>query len=89
MRKILHSFPFIKLQATNPPFVMSTVNLIRVTVCARRNPKLTEDEFNDHWANKHGPLITSWLQKHNCVKYVQVRVPKSSFDVLDILHTES
>ncbi|KAF2822948.1 hypothetical protein CC86DRAFT_409722 [Ophiobolus disseminans] len=50
---------------------MSNDQLIRITVCARRNPKLSEDEFNDHWANKHGPLITSWLQKHNCVKYVQ------------------
>ncbi|KAF2030956.1 hypothetical protein EK21DRAFT_64200 [Setomelanomma holmii] len=50
---------------------MSTDQLIRVTVCAKRNPKLTEDEFNDHWANRHGPLITSWLQKHNCVRYVQ------------------
>jgi len=52
---------------------MSNEQLIRITVCAKRNPKLSEDEFNDHWANKHGPLITSWLQRHNCVKYVQVR----------------
>lgn len=49
---------------------------IRVTVCARRNPKLSEDEFNEHWANKHGPLIRSWLQKHNCIKYIQVRSHK-------------
>jgi hypothetical protein len=52
---------------------MSEAQLIRVTVCARRNPKLTEDEFNDHWANKHGPLISAWLQTHGCVKYIQVR----------------
>ncbi|KAH3967504.1 hypothetical protein HBI56_034270 [Parastagonospora nodorum] len=47
--------------------------LIRVTVCARRNPKLSEDEFEDHWKNKHGPLITSWLKTYGCVKYVQYR----------------
>jgi hypothetical protein len=46
--------------------------LIRVTVCAKRNPKLSEDEFSEHWTHKHGPLITSWLQRHNCVKYIQV-----------------
>ncbi|CAI9633367.1 hypothetical protein GT037_008905 [Alternaria burnsii] len=50
---------------------MSTEELVRVTVLANRNPKLSETEFNDHWANKHGPLITSWLQRHGIVKYVQ------------------
>ncbi|CAN9428601.1 unnamed protein product [Alternaria sp. RS040] len=50
---------------------MSTEELVRVTVLASRNPKLSENEFNDHWANKHGPLITSWLQRHGIVKYVQ------------------
>ncbi|KAI4634198.1 uncharacterized protein J4E87_001369 [Alternaria ethzedia] len=50
---------------------MSTEELIRITVFANRNAKLSEDEFNDHWANKHGPLITSWLQRHGIVKYVQ------------------
>ncbi|KAF1915871.1 hypothetical protein BDU57DRAFT_495919 [Ampelomyces quisqualis] len=45
---------------------MSENQLVRVTVCARRNPKLTVDEFNDHWLNKHGPLISAWLQTHGC-----------------------
>lgn len=51
---------------------MSESQLIRVTVCARRNPKLSEEEFEDHWKNKHGPLIISWLKTYGCVKYVQV-----------------
>ncbi|KAF2134935.1 hypothetical protein P153DRAFT_278435 [Dothidotthia symphoricarpi CBS 119687] len=50
---------------------MSSEQLIRVTVLANRNPKLSESEFNHHWAHKHGPLITSWLQRHGVVKYVQ------------------
>jgi hypothetical protein len=58
---------------------MSTNQLIRVTVCAKRNAKLTEDEFNNHWANKHAPLITDWLQRHGCVKYVQVQNTSSAF----------
>jgi hypothetical protein len=52
---------------------MSNEQLVPITVCAKRNPKLSKDDFDDHWANKHGPLVTFWLQHHNCVKYVQVR----------------
>ena len=62
---------------------MSTEQLIRITVFANRNPILSEDEFNDHWKNKHGPLITSWLQRHGVVKYVQVR-HHSSYTMLHI-----
>jgi sarcosine oxidase delta subunit len=54
---------------------MPESQLIRVTVCARRNPKLSEEEFEDHWKNKHGPLLTSWLKTYGCVKYVQVHFP--------------
>jgi hypothetical protein len=54
---------------------MSSDQLIRITVCAKRNPNLSEEEFNNHWANKHGPLITQWLRTHGCVKYVQVHSP--------------
>jgi hypothetical protein len=53
---------------------MSTENLIRVTVLAKRNPDLSEAEFHAHWANKHGPLITSWLQKYGVIKYTQVPI---------------
>jgi len=66
---------FATTQATA---IMSTEELIRITVFANRNAKLSEDEFNDHWANKHGPLITSWLQRHGIIKYVQVSFPISS-----------
>lgn len=52
---------------------MSTENLIRITVLAKRNPKLSESEFHTHWAEKHGPLVTSWLQRHGVVKYTQVK----------------
>jgi hypothetical protein len=57
--------------ATHP--TMSPPSLIRITVFANRNPALSKAEFNTHWTHKHAPLITSWLQRHNCVKYVQVR----------------
>ncbi|KAH7081419.1 EthD domain-containing protein [Paraphoma chrysanthemicola] len=50
---------------------MPNDQLLRVTVCAKRNPNLTEDEFNEHWTKEHSQLIVSWLQRHGCVKYVQ------------------
>jgi hypothetical protein len=52
--------------------MMSTGKPIRVTVLAKRNPKLSEAEFHAYWENKHGPLITSWLQKYGVMKYTQV-----------------
>jgi hypothetical protein len=54
---------------------MSSEELIRITVFANRNPKLFEYEFSGHWASKHGPVITLWLQRHGIVKYVQVSFP--------------
>ena len=31
--------------------------MIRLTALLKRNPDLSHDEFVDHWANQHGPLI--------------------------------
>lgn len=45
--------------------------LIRITVFAQHNPKLSESQFNEHWATKHGPLVAEWLQRNGIVKYVQ------------------
>jgi hypothetical protein len=53
---------------------MSAKNLIRITVFANRNPKISEEEFHKHWAEKHAPLVSSWLQRHGVVKYTQVRL---------------
>jgi hypothetical protein len=52
---------------------MSTEDLFRITVFANRNPKLSEDEFHEHWVEKHAPLVSSWLQRHGIMKYTQVR----------------
>jgi hypothetical protein len=32
-------------------FTMSNEQLVPITVCAKRNPKLSKDDFDDHWAN--------------------------------------
>jgi hypothetical protein len=54
---------------------MSTETLIRITVFANRNPKISEEEYHKHWAEKHAPLVSSWLQRHGVVKYTQVSPP--------------
>ena len=51
---------------------MSTQNLIRISVFANRNPSLSEGQFHSHWTHHHGPLVSSWLQKHGIIRYTQV-----------------
>jgi hypothetical protein len=51
---------------------MSTENLIRISVFANRNPSLSEEQFHTHWTEKHGPLVSSWLQKYGIIRYTQV-----------------
>jgi uncharacterized protein (TIGR02118 family) len=62
---------------------MSTEELVRVTVLANRNPKLSETEFNDHWANKHGPLImdADSSKYHTTSKHkALLKMPTLSYD---------
>ena len=56
---------------------MSTEGLTRISVFANRNPSLSEEEFHAHWTEKHGPLVSSWLQKHGIIRYTQVLPPPS------------
>ena len=52
---------------------MSTERLIRISIHFRRKKGMSEQEFHDHYANIHGPLVTSWALRRGIVKYVQVR----------------
>ena len=51
---------------------MSKEHVIRISVFANRNPSLSKEQFHAHWIDKHGPLVSSWLQKHGFVQYTQV-----------------
>lgn len=64
--------PLSKIIFRSFPDISEENQLIIVTVCAKRNPILSEVEFYKYWILKHGPLLTQWLQIHNCVEYVQV-----------------
>lgn len=55
--------------------MMNTEPLIRITVCVNRKKGTTEKEFNDYWANHHGPLAIPWLKRCGILRYVQVSVP--------------
>ncbi|OSS53960.1 hypothetical protein B5807_00786 [Epicoccum nigrum] len=61
---------------------MSTEGLIRISVFANRNPSLSEEEFHAHWTEKHGPLVSSWLQKHGIIRYTQYHTPASHGDYI-------
>ncbi|KAG9201250.1 hypothetical protein G6514_005981 [Epicoccum nigrum] len=61
---------------------MTRENLIRISVFANRNPSLSEEEFHTHWTEKHGPLVSSWLQKHGIIRYTQYHPPASHGDYI-------
>ena len=33
--------------------------MIRLTALLRRNPELSHEEFEEHWRDTHGPLVSS------------------------------
>ena len=51
--------------------------LVRVTLLAYRNPKLTEDEFHEHWTNVHAPKVSAHLAKFGILSYRQYHCPSS------------
>ncbi|EPE29254.1 Dimeric alpha+beta barrel [Glarea lozoyensis ATCC 20868] len=53
----------------------SPERLFRVTVFFKRKPGMTEEEFNHHWENVHGPLVADWAVKHGIVQYTQFFTP--------------
>jgi len=46
--------------------------MIKVTFCLRRQPSLTVEEFQDHWFNRHGPLVQKHQRILRIVRYVQL-----------------
>lgn len=46
--------------------------MLKLTFCLRRRPGLTLAEFQDYWANKHGPLVRRLQPALGMVRYVQV-----------------
>ncbi|KAF3904011.1 hypothetical protein AA313_de0205182 [Arthrobotrys entomopaga] len=55
---------------------MSTEPYIRVSVCFKKNPTLSDEQFHDYWANNHGPLCTEWMKKFGLLRYVQMHVDR-------------
>ncbi|KAI1268324.1 EthD domain-containing protein [Xylariaceae sp. FL1019] len=40
----------------------------------KRKPELTVEQFYDHWANVHGPLVKPWAQRFGLIGYTQVHL---------------
>ena len=45
--------------------------MIRLVFALRRKPELSLDEFHDYWRRKHGPLVASFAEDLNILRYVQ------------------
>jgi len=45
--------------------------MIRLVFALRRKSELSLDEFHDYWRRKHGPLVASFAEDLNILRYVQ------------------
>ncbi len=45
--------------------------MIRLVFALRRKPELSLEEFHDYWRRKHGPLVASFAEDLNILRYVQ------------------
>ena len=45
--------------------------MIRLVFALRRKPELSLNEFQDYWRRKHGPLVASFAEDLNILRYVQ------------------
>lgn len=59
--------------------------LLRVTLLAYRNPKLSEDEFHHHWSNVHAPKVSAHLAKFGILSYRQVHNLHPPFPVPSLI----
>ena len=46
--------------------------MIKFSMCLRRLPRLSPEEFYAYWYNDHGPLVRSLADVLNIQRYVQV-----------------
>ena len=44
--------------------------MVRLITHLKRNPSMTPEQFQEHWANTHGPLVREKLG-HHLVRYEQ------------------
>lgn len=51
--------------------------LTRISMLAKRNPNITEEEFHKQWSKIKGSLATPFLKRLGFTKYLQVLAPPS------------
>ncbi len=45
--------------------------MLKCVYCVRKLPSMSQEEFNDYWLNKHGPLVKSQAEILGMKRYVQ------------------
>jgi uncharacterized protein (TIGR02118 family) len=52
--------------------------MLKLIMCVKRLPELTREEFDQHWIERHAPLVRAHAQALGIKRYVQtVRHPNS------------
>ena len=54
---------------------MNLERMWHVKLFYNRNPNITEEEFNRHWAYEHPKVVGDLYMKHGYVRYSQVSPP--------------
>lgn len=45
--------------------------MFKLVFCARRQPHLTREQFQDYWLHHHGPLFMQYAETYHARRYVQ------------------
>jgi hypothetical protein len=50
---------------------MSYIGTTQIVTFIVRNPKLTREQFYEHWSTIHAGLVAPWAEKHKILQYRQ------------------
>ncbi|KAJ7634690.1 hypothetical protein FB45DRAFT_909575 [Roridomyces roridus] len=62
--------------------VTNRTDRVRLAILLKRKPGLSKEEFDNYWADVHGPMFTSMEISKDVVKYEQTRPNQDMVDFL-------
>ena len=54
---------------------LSASQYLCLTICAYRNPSLTEEEYYDYMTQTHAPLVKPLMEKYGIIRFTMVCKP--------------
>lgn len=61
------------IKMAEPEAATTKQQVYRMSMYFKKKKDITEEEFNRHWSEVHGPLVRPLLEKYGCLRYTQVR----------------